>query len=137
MKVPLVNLAAQYQEGQQNDALIEQDAGGESEAIQIQINVKAAYTGGFQSGFNVNQAEIHQSDGTGDKAYQLQYFSVPGGANIAYVVQEGSDNFSRETQLGGGDWSTVSQVGDGNSSIVLQNTNMITPPTFGTLPTGF
>jgi hypothetical protein len=121
--------AEQYQDGQQNDANIEQNSGFFSKAIQIQMNAEEDYTGFLFT--NVNQAMINQQNGVGNTAIQVQYYPADGdnfGANVADVYQDGSWNYSQEIQLGGDNSSVVTQMGNGNVSSVFQNEHTIDSP---------
>ncbi len=131
------SLAEQTQDGKQNYANIEQNASDFGKAIQIQVNEKTHNVG--SRWHDVNVADILQSNGLNNKAYQLQHYSVGGTTpNYANVVQDGNDNYSLETQWGGGNSSNVIQLGDDNHSDVTQNKHSITPPDYtGLLPTGF
>lgn len=133
--------AEQHQAGWQNTANIDQDAGGFSKAVQIQINERGTFTGAPFSPLKLNDADINQRGGDGNKAMQLQVLTgdAPGNAapNVASLEQIGNGNWSREIQVGGDTESTVYQKGDGNVSDVFQNVNSVIVPGIASLPPFF
>jgi hypothetical protein len=129
------SLAEQHQTGWQNDADIDQNA-YRSKAVQIQVNDKWDLTG--HRGIDVNQAEIIQTGGGSNIAYQVQYYKVRAVPNVANAFQNGSGNYSEEVQFGGYNDSSVEQIGDGNAVNVLQNTQNVRVPGFAVpLPTNY
>lgn len=126
-KVKGESTAEQHQVGLQNDAYINQNSPKGSQAVQVQINAKRVIT--THRGIDVNQAQIFQSDGGNNAAYQAQFYNNKGvDPNIAYAKQQGKDNFSMEVQAGGDNLSNVFQDGDGNYGMVKQNANGISAP---------
>jgi hypothetical protein len=125
------SVAEQHQVGLQNDAYINQDSWNGSHAEQLQINAKGAITG--HRFIDVNQAEIYQSDGGNNQAYQAQFFNNQGvDPNVASVIQEGIGNYSLEVQVGGDNLSSVHQFGNNNDSDVYQKAHNVADPTLNT-----
>jgi hypothetical protein len=119
--VDFFSRAEQHQAGNQNSALIDQNSGFLSKAVQIQINDQDWIPG---PGTRVNQAYINQQ-GDYNRAHQIQTYAVDGAApNVANTFQDGYGNFTYEVQVGGDGDSYVYQNGDGNVANVYQKVNV-------------